>query len=183
MRNRIGLAAVTTVLLLCSILGCNNSSRGKSFNKNPDTTVGHLRVFYAQSLTTTERQALTLVVGQHINAFNQRIVPTIQFAFPNLPHPTTQRDLYIYDVPYINAPWALSQLGWTDMDENNRINVVAGHCNLLPDLTHQLTHSYYFPYDIHHQTAVVGNTLVWTTVAQVESDLLTQLKIQYFCPH
>lgn len=178
MRYRIALLALAVAL----ILGCNSSNRGTAFKTTQVMNVGPLRVFCASSFTATERQAIQVAVQAQLQAFQQIIAPAIQSAY-NTPFPSAPRNVFVYDVAFLNAPWALAQQGWTDVGDGNRINVVGGHCQLVPDLTRQLTHSYYFPYEIHHQGPLVGNVSIWTTVAQVQSATLGQLKVQRFCPH
>lgn len=175
--------AVLLVLTLALLFGCNNSNRGKSFYSQPSFFVGYLRVYIATSFTQSERLLIEDAIRQRQLAFDLSVVSVLQFNYPGLSIPNSVRDVYVYDVPFINSPWALSREGWTDVDPDHTIHVVAGHCHIVPDLVHQLAHSYYFPGDIHHQNAVAGGVSVWTTTAQVESNVTALLKIQRLCTH
>jgi len=185
MRFRVFAANVVLAgLFAClAINGCNNSSKGRAFFSTPTAQVGPLRIFMAASFDQQEQQEIFIAIQQRRLAFEQQIVPLIRFNYPGVGPTTAQRDVYVYDTPHLNAPWKLTVPGWTDIDKNFRINVVAGHCNIVPDLVHQLTHSYYFPYDIHDESSLVFGVPIWPSVTFIEDLVTDSLKVQRLCSH
>lgn len=154
-------------------ISCNGSSgSGRTFNDQfrPPVNLGPLKIRYAVSLTDQQVVNANQAIATHWLAF------TLNFGTPvgnNL-----NRDVYVYDLAFLNAPYLANQKGWVDLDKNFRINVVIGACDTVEDMTHQLVHSYYFPYEIYHDTPSKG---FWDFVKIVQDDVVLQLKFQRRC--
>src|SRR5690606_22785815 len=139
---------------------------------------GQLKDHFPISMAGSQarRQAIQQAIQDHFQEFNAIVVTTIQLTY-NVQPPTNFRDVYVYDVPYINSPTALAQQGYVDLNGTFDIHVVAGHCDIVPEMTNMLTRSYYFPY------GTGGNATIWASVAGATSTVVANLKIQRFCPH
>lgn len=166
------LSAITIAPLGFLATSCNNhTALGRTFNDSFrfPVLIGPLRIHYAVSLTQQQVSNATDAIVAHWTAF------IINFGQPS---GNVDRDVYVYDLAFLNAPYLGQQKGWVDIDHNFRINVVIGDCDTVPDMTHQLVHSYYFPYEIYHQ---FPNVIYWLSVELVQDDVVLQLKYSRHC--
>lgn len=144
---------------VASCQGCG-AARGPKVTMDmvtPASPVGPLRVRYARTITPARRQLLEAALAVHWRELDSaQITPAWQNALGNPPafgFSWPQRDVQVYDVPFLTAQHRAGQLGWTDV-ETRTIHLVAGPGDTLPDATHQLVHSVYLPYDVHDRGAV-----------------------------
>ena len=151
---------------------CNNHVSDRTFNDSFrfPVMIGPLRVHYAITLTQQQTINATEAIIAHWTAFIYNY---------GTPIGNTNRDVYIFNLAFLNAPYLGDQKGWVDIDNNFRINVVIGTCDTVPDMTHQLVHSYYFPYEIYHRLPSVG---FWTSVKIIQDSVVLQLKYIRHCP-
>jgi len=176
---RVGIAiSLLVIIAICALLlsGCNNSDGRAAFPVRPTFTSGNVEVFLPVVHTPSERQRAVYAVREYQNVLAQ-LVPVLP---PPMPiSGSTRRRLYIYTTPRMQGGTCRTgEFGYTD-PKNGEMHVVAGTCWELPDLLHQLIHSFYDP-DCYHQDPWWG---VWFSVQDATSDyLIGVFKTRGWCP-
>jgi len=136
--------------LVMALSGCGPAT--KDFSHTQFTSiafVNQLTLHFDSELTTLDRSECQQAAYYHNDAFTQTVFPIVQSAvggngpFVVILPSAKVKDIYIYKQNHLNAPYANGVTGWIDYDNDNRIHIVAGERNILPDLTKLLTKAYY----------------------------------------
>lgn len=185
MRRFLPALGFAITIALSVFVGCNNSDRGKSFDPTIYSGIASLRVRCAIGMPTAKQTLVIQAANAHWQEFQSSVFPLLQFAF-GVNFPFAPRDVYIYDVPLLYAPYGSNnQLGYVDLGDMS-IHVVAGSAGEVPDLLHQLTHSYYFPHEVYDQGPMIGvgaNSInIWDNIKTAQNTLVTNLRIQRGVP-
>lgn len=101
-------------------------------------------VYFSQSMPLTDRQSCLAAMTEHKLAFENGVTPQASLIAGFTLFPSASRRIYVHQEAYLNAPNQLGVLGYVDFDNNNEIHVVAGVGDIVPDLTVQLTESYFW---------------------------------------
>lgn len=143
------------LLALVPLAGCGDYRGPRATMDRTTGVMGPYTLRYAQTITPTRRLQLELALWAHHSALDVVIVsPAWQNALGN---PTRigalwpARDVYVYDLAYLNSPTHLAVQGWVDQDDRNALHLVAGGADELPAATAMLVRSVYLPYDTYQQ--------------------------------
>lgn len=185
MRRFLSASIFAVAVALLVLVGCNNSNKGKTFNYTTYSGIASMRLFCAVSMPPAKQTLVIQAANLHWQEFQSSVFPLLQFAY-GVNFPSASRDIYVYDVPLLYAPYGSNnQLGYVDLSDMS-IHVVAGSAGEIPDLLHQLTHSHYFPYEVYDQGPMIGvgnNAInVWDNIKAAQNTLVTNLRIQRGVP-
>lgn len=170
------LSFVLGVVVGVAVAGCGASQAPARSHFQPkantSTTVGLMRIHYADEIGAADRRLAEEAIRAHFDALN-RLHFAVVFHL-NQSWPTRTIDVYVHGGVTLGSPFMAPVEGRLASDGS--VHVVLGRCAVVPALTRWAAHAYWHP--LEDETVV---PLFWSEVLREQADTLRWLRVQRGC--